>query len=247
MSNFIFRTEEMTNEQIQEFYVENADDIATVQKLSSRNPVLLVGSRGVGKTFLFRVAQSKLSENFSTKKILPVYITFRKASVIQVKRPIQFQSWMLSRICSNIIIQLHRALEENTAEPIVVVVQRTLNGCQDGPRDVGRVVLGAEITHVKAQGLIDEFAAALTVICFQPAVHAADHAGAQPDRSTFLIIIHFSSLLSVTSVKIAAKPCKHGTLPNDRLRLSCKTAKPTSVGVSLKSPALRGFVSGPHA
>lgn len=80
MSNFIFRTEEMTNEQIQEFYVENADDIATVQKLSSRNPVLLVGSRGVGKTFLFRVAQSKLSENFSTKKILPVYITFRKAS-----------------------------------------------------------------------------------------------------------------------------------------------------------------------
>lgn len=92
MSDFIFRTEEMTNEQIQEFYVENTDDIATVQKLSSRNPVLLVGSRGVGKTFLFRVAQSKLLENFSTKKILPVYITFRKASVIQVKRPIQFQS-----------------------------------------------------------------------------------------------------------------------------------------------------------
>ena len=98
----------MTNEQIQEFYVENTDDIATVQKLSSRNPVLLVGSRGVGKTFLFRVAQSKLLENFSTKKILPVYITFRKASVIQVKRPIQFQSWMLSRICSNIVKELRK-------------------------------------------------------------------------------------------------------------------------------------------
>ena len=69
---------------------------------------MLVGSRGVGKTFLFRVAQSKLSENFSTKKILPVYITFRKASVIQVKRPIQFQLWMLSRICSNIIKELRK-------------------------------------------------------------------------------------------------------------------------------------------
>ena len=57
-------------------------------------------------------------------------------------------------------IQFHRALEKNAAELIVVVVQRTLNGCQDGPRDVGRVVLGAEITHVKAQGLIYEFAAA---------------------------------------------------------------------------------------
>ena len=144
-------------------------------------------------------------------------------------------------------IQFHRALEKNAAEPIVVVVQRTLNGYQDGPRDVGRVVLGAEITHVKAQGLIHEFAAALTVICFQPAVHAADHAGAQPDRGAFLVIIHIFSFLSVSSVKIAAKPCKHGTLPNDRLRLFCKTAKPTVVGVSLKSPALRGFVGGLRA
>ena len=51
----------------------------------------------------------------------------------------------------------------------------------------------------------------------------------------------------MSSVKIAAKPCKHGTLPNDRLRLFCKTAKPTVVGVSLKSPALRGFVGGLRA
>ena len=51
----------------------------------------------------------------------------------------------------------------------------------------------------------------------------------------------------MSSVKIAAKPCKHGTLPDDRLRLFCKTAKPTAVGVSLKSPAMRGFVGGPWA
>ena len=59
--------------------------------------------------------------------------------------------------------------------------------------------------------------------------------------------IHIFSFLSVMSVKIAAKPCKHGTLPDDRLRLFCKTVKPTAVGDSLKSPALRGFVGGPHA
>ena len=87
----------------------------------------------------------------------------------------------------------------------------------------------------------------MTVICFQPTIHAADHAGAQPDRGTFLIIIHFSSFLSVPSVKIAAKPCKHGTLPDDRLRLFYKTAKPTAVCVSLKSPALRDFVAGLRA
>ena len=108
----------------------------------------------------------------------------------------------------------------------------------------GYRVLGIDLDP---QGLIDEFAAALTVVCFQPTVHAADHAGAQPDRGAFLVIIHIFSFLSVSSVKIAAKPCKHGTLPNDRLRLFCKTAKPTVVGVSLKSPALRGFVGGPRA
>ena len=144
-------------------------------------------------------------------------------------------------------IQLHRALEEDRLKSVVVKIHGALNGGEDGLRDVGRVVLRAEIAHVEAQGLIHKFTAALTVVCFQPAVHAVDHAGAQPDRSTFLIIIHFSSFLSVTSVKIAAKPCKHGTLPNDRLRLFCKTAKPTVVGVSLKSPALRGFVGGLRA
>lgn len=114
-------------------------------------------------------------------------------------------------------IQLHRALEEDRLEPQVVKLQRALNGGENGLRDVGRVVLRAEIAHVEAQRLIHEFAAALTVICFQPAVHAADHAGAQPDRGAFLVIIHIFSFLSVSSVKIAAKPCKHGTLPNDRL------------------------------
>ena len=117
---------------------------------------------------------------------------------------------------------------------------------QAGKLDFSRV-RSANLDHVEPQGLIYEFTAALTVICFQPAIHAADHAGAQPDRSAFLVIIHSSSFLSVTSVKIAAKPCKHGTLPDDRLRLFCKTAKPTAVCVSLKSPALRGFVGGPHA
>ena len=36
-------------------------------------------------------------------------------------------------------IQFHRALEKNAAEPIVVVVQRTLNGGEDGLGEVGGV------------------------------------------------------------------------------------------------------------
>ena len=57
-------------------------------------------------------------------------------------------------------VQFHRALEKNTAEPIVVVVQRTLNGGEDGLGEVGGVVLRAEIAHVEPQGLFYEFIAA---------------------------------------------------------------------------------------
>ena len=42
-------------------------------------------------------------------------------------------------------IQLHRALEEDRPQTVVVVVQRTLNSGEDGLGDVGGVVLRAEI------------------------------------------------------------------------------------------------------
>lgn len=106
MSEFIYRTEEMTPEQIENLYVATDTDNNIIKKLKSPTPVLLVGSRGVGKSFLFRVAEAQLNSNFSTDKILPVFITFRKASLIQTGNANQFQSWMLAKICS----ELQRAL-----------------------------------------------------------------------------------------------------------------------------------------
>ena len=46
-------------------------------------------------------------------------------------------------------IQLHRALEENRLKPVVVKIHGALNGGEDGLRDVGRVVLGAEIDIIE--------------------------------------------------------------------------------------------------
>ena len=44
----------------------------------------------------------------------------------------------------------------------------------------------------------------MTVIRLQPTVHAADLAGTQPDRGTFLIIIHFSSFLILYEINFTA-------------------------------------------
>lgn len=102
MSEFIYRTEELTQEQIQSLFVSTSVEKDIIGKLKSRTPILLVGSRGVGKSFLFRVAENELREAFETDRVLPVFITFRKASLVQAGNPSQFQSWMLSKICSEL-------------------------------------------------------------------------------------------------------------------------------------------------
>ena len=42
-------------------------------------------------------------QDFSKKKVLPVFLTFRKASLLKTSNPEQFQNWMLSRICSEVL------------------------------------------------------------------------------------------------------------------------------------------------
>lgn len=109
MSEFIYRTEEMTADQINNLFVSTSADEDIIQKLKSPTPILLVGSRGVGKSFLFRVAESQLNNSLETNKVLPVFVTFRKASLVQTGNTNQFQSWMLAKICS----ELQRALRKN--------------------------------------------------------------------------------------------------------------------------------------
>lgn len=108
MNEFIYRTEEMNSEQIKNLFVNTPADEEIIAKLKSQTPILLVGSRGVGKSFLFRVAEAQLNDSFKSDKILPVFITFRKASLLQSGNQNQFQSWMLSKICT----ELQRALRK---------------------------------------------------------------------------------------------------------------------------------------
>lgn len=49
MSDLVFRTEELTNNQIAELYVASDYEQSIIDKLKAPSPVLLIGSRGVGK------------------------------------------------------------------------------------------------------------------------------------------------------------------------------------------------------
>lgn len=100
MDELIFRTEELSANQISSFYVSSENDQKIIAALKSNTPIILMGSRGIGKTFLMRVAEKELLESFQEQKVLPVFLTFRNAPLVQTNNPKQFQIWMLAKICS---------------------------------------------------------------------------------------------------------------------------------------------------
>ena len=108
MDELYLRTEDIDDKDILNLCIENEQDRETINLLKSRTPVILEGSRGVGKSFLMRVAAQELKESFAEERVLPVYITFIKSSLVAVRQKGAFLYWMLSNICSKIIRQLRR-------------------------------------------------------------------------------------------------------------------------------------------
>lgn len=105
---FIYRTEDIDTDEILDLFVETTDDRKIINALKSRNPVILVGSRGVGKSFLCRVAEAELLKEFETERIFPTYVTYNKSSLIHTDDPLQFQHWMMGRICSRLVRSLKK-------------------------------------------------------------------------------------------------------------------------------------------
>lgn len=100
MSNFKIRTETIKPTKILEYFVENKDDRLIVEHLKSDVPIVLVGSRGVGKSFLLRVAEAELKRDISEKHVVPVYLSFTQGSVLQLNEEHDFYQWMLAKMCS---------------------------------------------------------------------------------------------------------------------------------------------------
>jgi len=108
MSELIYRTEDLKHDEVLRFFVETIKDREIITSLKARNPIILSGSRGVGKSFLVRVAEAELLASYPKDRVFPVYVTFNKSSLIHTSDQNQFQYWMLARICSAVI----RALEK---------------------------------------------------------------------------------------------------------------------------------------
>lgn len=96
-----YRTEDLKLDEVLSYYVETGSDRHIVDRLKSRAPVVLKGSRGVGKSFLLRVAEAELKRDFSSTRNLPVYVTFARAGLIR-QTDDGFLPWMISKISASI-------------------------------------------------------------------------------------------------------------------------------------------------
>lgn len=109
MADFFFRTEDIRPDEVGQYFVESRKDREIVATLKNRNPTILVGSRGVGKSFLLRVAQKELLDQFERDRVFPAYLSFVKSSLLQSNDPDQFKHWMLARISGSVVRALLKA------------------------------------------------------------------------------------------------------------------------------------------
>ncbi|MES2687928.1 MAG: hypothetical protein V4706_13985 [Pseudomonadota bacterium] len=102
MSDFYIRTEDISNEDLLGLFVETDRDRQIINALKSQVPTVLVGSRGVGKSFLLKVAAAEQKRDLATTGAFPVYVSFTKSSLVQFSKPEQFQWWMLAKLCNSV-------------------------------------------------------------------------------------------------------------------------------------------------
>ncbi|HWO95414.1 MAG TPA: hypothetical protein VNM45_03540 [Bacillus sp. (in: firmicutes)] len=99
------RTEDIDPDELLEYYVPSPVDEAVLASIMGSTPILLVGSRGTGKTMLLKVAEKRLTERFQKDRVLPLEVSFSSSPFVE---PRLFRPWMLAKI----LFQLQRKLSK---------------------------------------------------------------------------------------------------------------------------------------
>jgi hypothetical protein len=98
MSDFYYRTESIRKDELADLFVESETERDIITQFKSKSHIVLEGSRGSGKSFLMKIAQKEILDNYPIDKTLPVYITFMQSALLHSSDPNQFYHWMLAKI-----------------------------------------------------------------------------------------------------------------------------------------------------
>lgn len=106
--SFVIRTEDIRPEEILDLFVPTERDLQLISALKSASPVILEGSRGTGKSFLLRVCEQQQFAELHDTRVVPVYVSFIKSSLLSTENEQQFQHWMLARLASRVLRTLYQ-------------------------------------------------------------------------------------------------------------------------------------------
>lgn len=123
MNSYILRTEDFKDDVIENVFVETENDRNIIENLKSEHQMLLIGSRGSGKTMLLKMAEIELNREYSEKRYLPVFLSFAKG--IFVNRELNkylFRYWMISKILNAFrICLLEKGIITNANNPFEIL------------------------------------------------------------------------------------------------------------------------------
>jgi hypothetical protein len=106
--NFVIRTEDLRPEEILKLFAPTERDLQLISNLKAPTPLIIEGSRGTGKSFLLRVCEQQQLGEFSATRVVPVYVSFVKSSLLSTRNEQQFQHWMLARLASRILRTMYQ-------------------------------------------------------------------------------------------------------------------------------------------
>ena len=107
IQTFTLRTEDLSLEDIEKYFVETKLDRENIEFLKSNNIGLLIGSRGTEKSFLLRKAEKELLDDFESSRLLPVFVSFSTSALVDESGD-NFKKWMLSKVLFAIQGQLQK-------------------------------------------------------------------------------------------------------------------------------------------
>lgn len=99
------RTEDIKLENLKDVFVETSNDKELLDALINKQPLLLVGSRGTGKTMLLRMAEQKLLEKSEVEKRIPVFVNLATCTI-------QGDENLLKVIITRVLISLRKSLKK---------------------------------------------------------------------------------------------------------------------------------------
>lgn len=105
MNEAFIRTEDIDPKEVKNYFVETDKDREIIELLKGKQPLLVVGSRGTGKTMLLRMAEYELLNDYKDNRNIPIFVNLVTCSFYDASN-------ILSVLISRTLIAFQQALKK---------------------------------------------------------------------------------------------------------------------------------------